>query len=123
MFLAGLMLPSVASAGGLFCTANGSNFDLMLSVCLWADQTDGDGQTGKLAYMAEHTHQAARAQAQGKATNFLICFIATGHLSVQSVQSVKSVVKEEQPEDIHPSHPSYLYDSWLKWGNKKGSTR
>ena len=97
----------------------------MLSVCLWADQTDGEGQTGKLAYMAEHTHQAARAQAQGKATNFLICFIATGHLSVQSVQSVqsvKSVVKEEQAEVMNPSHPSYLYDSWLKWG-KKGSAR
>ena len=26
-----------------------------------ADQTDGDGQTGKLAFMTEHTHQAARA--------------------------------------------------------------
>ena len=66
--------------------------------------------------MAEHTHQAARAQAQGKATNFLICFIATGHLSVQSVQSV---VKEEQPEDMNPSHPSHLYDSWLKWGKRE----
>ena len=33
----------------------------MLSVCLWADQTDGDGQTGKLAYLAEHTHRAAGA--------------------------------------------------------------
>ena len=31
----------------------------MLSVCPWADQTDVDGQTGKLAYVAEHTHQAA----------------------------------------------------------------
>ena len=63
----------------------------MLSVCLWADQTDGDGQTGKLAYMAEHTHQAARAQAQGKATNFLICFIAIGH------ESVLSVVERKEP--------------------------
>ena len=26
-----------------------------------ADQTDVDGQTGKLAFMAEHTHRAARA--------------------------------------------------------------
>ena len=91
----------------------------MLSVCLWADQTDGEGQTGKLAYVAEHTHRAARAQAQGKATNFLICFIATGHLSVQSVQSVQSVVKEEQSEDMNTSHLSYLYDSWLKWGGEE----
>ena len=37
-----------------------------------------------------------------------------------SVLSVQSVVKEEKPEDMNPSH---LYDSWLKWGNKKGSTR
>ena len=26
-----------------------------------ADQTDVEGQTGKLAYLAEHTHKAARA--------------------------------------------------------------
>ena len=26
-----------------------------------ADQTDWEGQTGKLAYMTEHTHQAAKA--------------------------------------------------------------
>ena len=30
-------------------------------VCLWADQTDVDGQTGKLAYVAEHAHQTAKA--------------------------------------------------------------
>ena len=59
--LIGLRYPSVASAGGAFCTAKGSYFVLLLSVCLWADQTDGEGQTGKLAYMAEHAHQAARA--------------------------------------------------------------
>ena len=47
--------------GSLFCTANGSYFVLWLSVCQWADQTDGEGQTGKLAYMTEHTHQAVRA--------------------------------------------------------------
>ena len=40
-----------------------------------------------------------------------------------SVLSVKSVVKEEQAEVMNPSHLSYLYDSWLKWGNKKGSAR
>ena len=40
--------------GQLFC------FDGFLSASR-ADQTDGEGQTGKLAYMAEHTHQAARA--------------------------------------------------------------
>ena len=45
----------------LFCTANGSYFVLLLSVSPWADQTDGEGQTGKLAYMTEHTHQAAKA--------------------------------------------------------------
>ena len=26
-----------------------------------ADQSDGEGQTGKLAYMDDHTHRAARA--------------------------------------------------------------
>ena len=45
----------------LFCTAKGSYFVLWLSVCLWADQTDVEGQTGKLAFMTEHTHKAARA--------------------------------------------------------------
>ena len=45
----------------LFCTVKGSYFVLWLSVCQWADQMDGEGQTGKLAYVAEHTHQAARA--------------------------------------------------------------
>ena len=30
-----------------------------------ADQTDVDGQTGKLAYVAEHTHQAARRMPGG----------------------------------------------------------
>ena len=43
------VLPSAAI---LFCC---------FPVCLWADQTDGDAQTGKLAFMVEHTHQAARA--------------------------------------------------------------
>ena len=38
----------------------------MLSVCLWADQSDGDGQTGKLAYMDEHTHRAARGVSPGE---------------------------------------------------------
>ena len=47
--------------GSLFCTAKGSYLVLWLSVCQWADQTDGEGQTGKLAYMTEHTHQAAKA--------------------------------------------------------------
>ena len=59
--LTGLRLLSVASDGGLFCTAKGSYFVLWFPVCLWADQTDVEGQTGKLAYLAEHTHQAVRA--------------------------------------------------------------
>ena len=66
----------------------------MLSVCLWADQTDGDGQTGKLAYMAEHTHQSARAQALGKATNFLIYSFSQPRHRTLSVESVKSVVEK-----------------------------
>ena len=33
-------------------------------------QTDVEGQTGKLAYVAEHTHQAARASAWGKQQTF-----------------------------------------------------
>ena len=43
----------------LYC--QGQLFCLMLSVCLWADQTGVEGQTGKLAYMDDHTHRAARA--------------------------------------------------------------
>ena len=39
-------------------------------VCLWADQTDVDGQTGKLAYVAEHTHQAAWRKPVGKQQTF-----------------------------------------------------
>ena len=70
--------------GQLFC------FDAFLSAGR-ADQTDVDGQTGKLAYMAEHTHRAARAQAQGKATNFLISIIATGHKSVLFNKSVVEI--------------------------------
>ena len=49
--------------GLLFCF-------VAVPVCLWADQTDGEGQTGKLAYLAEHTHQAVRAQARGKQQTF-----------------------------------------------------
>ena len=52
------VLPSAAI---LFCC---------FPVCLWADQTDGDGQAGKLAFLAEHTHRAARAYAQGKQQTF-----------------------------------------------------
>ena len=31
---------------------------------------EGEGQTGKLAYVAEHTQRAARAYAQGKQQTF-----------------------------------------------------
>ena len=59
--LTGLRLLSVASDGGLFCTAKGSYFVLLFSCLPGADQTDVEGQTGKLAFMAEYTHQSARA--------------------------------------------------------------
>ena len=35
--------------------------DLLIKVCQWADQSDGEGQTGKLAYVDDHTHLAVRA--------------------------------------------------------------
>ena len=71
----------VVAPGEPFCTAKGSYFVLWLSVCLWADQTDVEGQTGKLAYMAEHTHQAARAYAWGKQQTFCSISPTTGHES------------------------------------------
>ena len=69
-------------------------------VCPWADQTDVDGQPGKLAYVAEHTHRAARAQAQGKATNFLIYSFSQPRHRTLSVQSVKSVVEKKAPSVV-----------------------
>ena len=54
---------------GYRCGSRGAYFLLPTAAILFcgypsasrADQTDGEGQTGKLAYMTEHTHQAARA--------------------------------------------------------------
>ena len=54
---------------GYRCGSNGAYFVLPTAailfcgfpVCPWADQTDVEVRTGKLAYMAEHTHRAARA--------------------------------------------------------------
>ncbi|MDD6822939.1 MAG: hypothetical protein PUD69_01390, partial [Paraprevotella sp.] len=53
--------------------------------------------TGKLAFMAEHTHRAARAQAQGKATNFLISSFLHRTLSVLSVKSVVKISATSTP--------------------------
>ena len=54
---------------GYRCGSMGAYFVLPTAAILFcgfpsasrADQTDGEGQTGKLAYMTEHTHQAAKA--------------------------------------------------------------
>ena len=80
----------------------------MLSVCLWADQSDGDGQTGKLAYMAEHTHQSARAQVLGKATNFLISSFSQPRHRTLSVKSVKSVVEKKAPSVVESGRKKNL---------------
>ena len=59
--LVGLRKLSVASEEAHFVLPWAAILFCGFPVCLWADQTDVDGQTGKLAYVAEHTHQAARA--------------------------------------------------------------
>ena len=60
---------SLSPGEGYRCGSRGAYFLLPTAailfcwfpVCLWADLTDVEGQTGKLAYLAEHTHQAVRA--------------------------------------------------------------
>ena len=59
--MAVLRYPSVASEEAHFVLPRAAILFRGFSVCQWADQTDVEGQPGKLAYMAEHTHRAARA--------------------------------------------------------------
>ena len=57
----GLRYLSVASEEAHFVLPRAAILFCGFPVCPWADQTDGDGQTGKLAYMDDHTHLAVRA--------------------------------------------------------------
>ena len=68
--LVGLRKLSVASEEAYFVLPSADFLFCGFPVCQWADQTDGEGQTGKLAYVGEHTHQAARAYAWGKQQTF-----------------------------------------------------
>ena len=68
--LVGLRKLSVASEEAHFVLPRAAILFCRFPVCQWADQTDGDGQTGKLAFMTEHTHKAARARTWGKQQTF-----------------------------------------------------
>ena len=74
-------------------------------VCPWADQSDGEGQTGKLAYMDEHTHRAARGVSPGERNKLFDLFFPSDR--TLSVSSVKSVVKRRTACTLVPGGHYY----------------
>ena len=114
--VAGLRLPSVASDGGLFCTAKGSYFVLWLS-CLPAGQTR---RMWMVRQGSSLTWMSIRIRLQGRKpreSNKLFDLFYRHRTLIRPIRSIRG--KRRTAEDMNPAHPSYLYDSWLKWGEKR----